>query len=160
MITVKQFKQKKKREREVRRKILRRRLALRRARKEEASQESQMEKEYLAGKASNTITNEQRRSLLEKMSGNSVKNLTIEEKNERDQILIGRMKSNILLLEELEKEYLAEKESRERTNDILEGEGAVTLKQKLDMMNEAAQQKLKDTPVAAGGKLIVPGELV
>jgi DNA replication protein DnaD len=90
--------------------------------------------------------------MLEKLTGKAVKKLTPEEVSQRDAVIISRLKSNIAYLEELEKQYMAEKEARETANKILETEGAVTMEEKIALMSKMQQEKMKDKPV----EIIVP----
>lgn len=145
MASVKQQMQKKKdREKLVKKKVLRRREALRLHRKTEAEKEKSLETEYFARRGDPTLTNEQRNVLLENLTGKAVKELSPEETAQRDELLIARLKNNILLLEELEKQYTEEQETRERTNKLLEAEGAVTLKDKMDLLNNKLQPEIID----------------
>jgi len=140
------FKKRKERERAVAAKMLRRREAIRKAKKEEQAKEAALEKEYFERRGDPTLTEEQRNDMLEKLTGKAVKKLTPEEVAQRDQVIIARLKANIAYLEELEKQYLAEKEARESTNKILETQGAVTMEEKLELMKKMQQDKLKDKP--------------
>jgi DNA replication protein DnaD len=146
------FKKKKLRERAVALKMLRRREAIRKARKEEAAKEAALENEYFERRGDPTLSEEDRNSMLEKLTGKAVKKLTPEEVSQRDAVIISRLKSNIAYLEELEKQYMAEKEARETANKILETEGAVTMEEKIALMSKMQQEKMKDKPV----EIIVP----
>ena len=105
-----------------------------------------MEQEYFARRGDPTLTEDKRNDMLLKMTGKAVKQLTPEELQNRDAAIIARLKNNIALLEQLEKQYVEEQESRDRTNKILETEGAVTMKDKLDLMKQIQTEKLKDVP--------------
>lgn len=142
----KKVQKKKDREKLVRKKILRRREAMRAAKKVEAQKESSYEKEYFARRADPTLTDDERNNMLEKLTGKSVKQLDPEEIQQRDAAIVIRLKKNIEMLEALEKQYVEEQESRERTNKILETEGAVSIKEKLDLLQKMQKQKLADAP--------------
>jgi hypothetical protein len=145
-MTQHKIKKKKQREKEVRKTILRRREAIRRHRKEQAAQEAAMEKEYFERRGDPTLTEEQRNKLLENMTGKSVKRLTPEERQERDDLIVGKLKNNIAMLEEMEKQYLAEQEARKKTNELLEDEGAVTLQEKVRLLEDKAKAQMAAHP--------------
>lgn len=144
--TQKQSQKKKDREKEVRKKVLRRREAMRRARKEEAAKEAALENEYFEKHRAASMSDEERGAMLEKITGKAVKKLTDDERKLRDEAIIARLKKNIELLEGLEKQYLDEQAEREKTNKLLEGEGATTIKEKLDLMKEIQKKKLEEAP--------------
>ncbi len=144
--TQKKSQKKKDREKDVRKKILRRREAIRRARKEEANKEASLEREYFERRSDPTLTQDQRNAMLEKLTGKAVKNLTPDELKDRDALIIARLKQNIEMLEEMEKQYLEEQAARERTNKLLETDGAMTMKEKMDRLVEIHKDKLKDVP--------------
>ena len=135
------FKKRKERERAVAAKMLRRREAIRKAKKEEAAKEAALEREYFERRGDPTLTEDQRNEMLEKLTGKAVKKLTPEEVQQRDALIIKRLKANIAYLEELEKQYLEEKEARETANKILETQGAVTMEEKLELMKKIKEKE-------------------
>ncbi len=137
---------KKEREKRVAKKMLRRREAMRAFRKEEAAKEAALEKEYFERRNDPTLTQEKRSELLGKVPVKSVKNLTSEEVKERDELIVEKLKKNIQILEELERQYMAEQKAREDTNKALEAEGAVTPQEKLELLRKKMEDKMKDSP--------------
>lgn len=71
---------------------------------------------------------------IKKTSGNPIK----------DKMIIERLKKNYEVLKALEEEYFKEKENREELNAKLESQQAVTLKEKMDLMNEKVREQIGD----------------
>lgn len=145
-LTPHKIKKKKEREREVRKQVLRRREAIRRHRKEQQAQEDALEKEYMERRSDPTLTDEERNKMLEGITGKAVKNLTKEERDKRDELIVSRLKDNIAMLEELEKQYLAEQETRKKNNEILEAEGAMSLQEKVKLLEAKAKAQMETSP--------------
>ena len=137
MSNVKKQEQKKKnREKEVKKKILRRKTAIRRLRKEESKKEDSLECEYYKKKKDDNMTADERMTMLENITGKAVAKLTDQERTDRDAAIVARLKNNIKLLEELERQYEEEQASREKVNRTLEVHGATTIHEKIDLISQ------------------------
>jgi hypothetical protein len=64
----------------------------------------------------------------------------INDEAKRDAAIKARLERNLKILEALEKEYQQEQAQRKEVNAKLEGEGAMTLKEKLEYLNKMAKQ--------------------
>ena len=119
----KKMQKKKERERESRKKVLHRREVMRETKKAEQAKEDQMEAEYL----------KQQQDGLKPMP-------IINDPAKRDAAIKARLERNLKILEALEQEYQKEQAQRKEVNAKLEGEGAMTLKEKIEYLNKMAKQ--------------------
>ena len=140
----KQIQKRKERENNVRKKVLERREELRKERKL-VEQERQKEREMYLLEHGHTPA---------ALPGNP--ELAEIARAERDKKVGEKLKRNLAILRDLESEYEREQASRKQLNENLEGEGYLTMKEKMDALHEKAlkMQKVADDLAEAAGEKV------
>jgi len=126
-------KKKKARERKSKAKVLKKRAEIR----AKAKYEKQLEEEHeeSRSKPQPYMKPETRRRLNEEQQ---------QQAAERDAQIKEQLEHNLEVLKALEEEYLADQEAKKQANEELEAEGYNTLQEKLDVLAERAEAKMKE----------------